>query len=99
MPRVMHFEIHADNPERAVGFYTKVFGWSFKNWGGPMEYWLVTTGPDGQPGINGGARRPPGPPPRGRTGGKTGRLPHRRAHPPPPLARGPPPASPPRPRA
>ena len=54
MPRVIHFEIHAADPERAVKFYEKVFGWTFQKWEGPMEYWLVTTGPDDQPGINGG---------------------------------------------
>ncbi len=54
MPRVIHFEIHADNPERAVAFYQKVLGWSFTKWEGPMPYWLVKTGPDTQPGINGG---------------------------------------------
>ncbi|HEX3043728.1 MAG TPA: hypothetical protein VHY08_03160 [Bacillota bacterium] len=27
MPRVIHFEILADQPERAAGFYQKVFGW------------------------------------------------------------------------
>ncbi|MGH9908858.1 MAG: VOC family protein [Pyrinomonadaceae bacterium] len=54
MPRVIHFEIHAGNPTRAIAFYEKVFGWTFQKWEGPMEYWLVTTGPDEQPGINGG---------------------------------------------
>ncbi|MEP6920405.1 MAG: VOC family protein [bacterium] len=54
MPRVVHFEIHAGDPQRAVSFYEKVFGWSFQKWEGPMEYWLITTGPDDQPGINGG---------------------------------------------
>ncbi|MBI3195145.1 MAG: VOC family protein [Ignavibacteriae bacterium] len=54
MNRVIHFEIHADNPERAVTFYTDLFGWKFDKWDGPMPYWLVTTGPDGEPGINGG---------------------------------------------
>ena len=54
MPRVVHFEIHASNPERAIAFYQKVFGWTFQKWEGPMPYWLVMTGPDGQPGINGG---------------------------------------------
>ena len=54
MPRVVHFEIHAADPERAVKFYEKDFGWTFQKWEGPMEYWLVTTGPDDQPGINGG---------------------------------------------
>jgi predicted enzyme related to lactoylglutathione lyase len=57
MPRVVHFEIHAADTERAVNFYTTVFGWSFQKWEGPMEYWLVTTGPDDQPGINGGLVR------------------------------------------
>ncbi|UCF78160.1 MAG: VOC family protein [Candidatus Eiseniibacteriota bacterium] len=57
MLRVTHFEIHADEPERAVEFYEKVFGWKIHKWQGPMEYWLVSTGPDGQPGINGGIMR------------------------------------------
>ncbi len=54
MPRVVHFEIEADNPERAVKFYEDVFGWEIKKWAGPMEYWLVMTGPTDQPGIDGG---------------------------------------------
>jgi predicted enzyme related to lactoylglutathione lyase len=54
MPRVVHFEIHADNPERAVEFYKSLFGWEITKWGGPMDYWLIKTGPDDQRGINGG---------------------------------------------
>ena len=54
MARVIHFEIHADQPERAVKFYQDVFGWEFTKWDGPQPYWLIKTGPDGQPGINGG---------------------------------------------
>jgi len=57
MPRVVHFEIPADSPERAVKFYQEVFGWQFQKWEGPMEYWMVTTGPEGRPGINGGLLR------------------------------------------
>ena len=57
MPRVVHFEIHAADPDRAVNFYTTLFGWSFQKWEGPMDYWLVTTGPNDQPGINGGLVR------------------------------------------
>ena len=57
MPRVVHFEIHAADPERAVNFYQTLFGWSFQKWEGPMDYWLVTTGPNDQPGINGGLVR------------------------------------------
>ena len=57
MPRVLHFEIHASDPERGIKFYEKVFGWTFQKWEGPMEYWLITTGPDSEPGINGGLMR------------------------------------------
>ena len=57
MSRVVHFELPADNPERAAEFYRSVFGWQFQKWAGPMEYWMVTTGPDGTAGINGGLLR------------------------------------------
>jgi predicted enzyme related to lactoylglutathione lyase len=61
MPRVVHFEIPADDPERAAGFYEKVFGWRIEKWEGPMDYWLVVTGESGTPGIDGGiAPRQPG---------------------------------------
>jgi predicted enzyme related to lactoylglutathione lyase len=53
MPRVIHFEIPADDPERAIKFYTDVFGWQIQGWGGPVDYWLVTTGEKGQSGIDG----------------------------------------------
>jgi len=62
MSRVVHFEIHAENPERAVKFYTDVFGWTITKWD-PQEYWLIVTGPDGTPGINGGLMRRRGPAP------------------------------------
>src|SRR5262245_40593000 len=61
MPRVVHFEISADDPERAVTFYNKVFGWQVRKWDGPEDYWLIQTGPDSQPGINGGLFRRRGP--------------------------------------
>lgn len=57
MSRVVHFEISASDPGRAAGFYRKAFAWKIEKWAGPVEYWLVTTGPDGQPGINGGLLR------------------------------------------
>jgi hypothetical protein len=53
MPRVIHFEINADEPERAAEFYRGVFGWEITSWGGPQPYWLAATGPDEEPGING----------------------------------------------
>ena len=54
MPRPIHFEIHAADPDRAIAYYRALFGWKFDKWEGPMPYWLVTTGDDGTPGINGG---------------------------------------------
>jgi predicted enzyme related to lactoylglutathione lyase len=54
MSRVIHFEIPAGDPERAASFYRKVFGWKIEKWPGPMEYWMVSTGAEGTPGINGG---------------------------------------------
>jgi predicted enzyme related to lactoylglutathione lyase len=57
MPRVIHFELHADDPDRAIRFYNTLFGWHFTKWEGPMDYWLIRTGPKEQPGIDGGMIR------------------------------------------
>ena len=66
---VVHFEIPADDPERAAKFYRELFGWEISKWGGPVgggegpEYWMVRTVPTdaaGQPtrpGVNGGLMR------------------------------------------
>jgi uncharacterized protein len=53
MPRPIHFEITAEDTERAARFYREAFGWTLQKWEGPMEYWLITTG-EGEPGIDGG---------------------------------------------
>ena len=54
MPRVIHFEIRADDPDRAVEFYTEAFGWKISKWEGPIEYWLIRAGEEeGEPGIDG----------------------------------------------
>lgn len=53
MPRPIHFEIHAGDPQRAIGFYSKLFGWTFTQWGNE-QYWLVGTGEKSEPGIDGG---------------------------------------------
>ena len=62
---VVHFEIPADDPERAAKFYRDLFGWDIKKWpsaSGP-EYWLVSTVPTNEqgqpsrPGVNGGLMR------------------------------------------
>ena len=62
MPRVVHFEIHATEPEVLVRFYTELFGWMIKRWG-DVPYWLVETGTAAQAGINGGLLQRRGPPP------------------------------------
>jgi hypothetical protein len=55
MPRVIHFEIHADEPERAIRFYSSVFGWEFLKFPNAFtDYWVVKTGEKDQPGIDGG---------------------------------------------
>ena len=54
MPRPIHFEIPAENPQRAIDFYSKLFGWKFQKWEGPVEYWLIETGDPAEPGIDGG---------------------------------------------
>jgi predicted enzyme related to lactoylglutathione lyase len=57
LPKVTHFEIAADDPDRLAKFYSDIFGWKFEKWEGPMDYWLITTGPDDEPGIHGGMER------------------------------------------
>ena len=57
MARVVHFELPADDPERAVKFYEGVFGWQIQKWDGPQDYWLATTGAPNTPGIDGAIMR------------------------------------------
>jgi predicted enzyme related to lactoylglutathione lyase len=54
--RIVHFEIHAADPERAMKFYRDVFGWEFPKWMEEPAYWGVMTAAEGseEPGINGG---------------------------------------------
>jgi predicted enzyme related to lactoylglutathione lyase len=60
MNAIAYFEIQADEPERAINFYERLFGWRFsKAEGLPIAYWRIETD-----GIRGGllkrpARRPP----------------------------------------
>lgn len=70
MSRVVHFEIQADDVERAKTFYAAVFDWSFQDYGQFMgtPYWGVVTGPDEEPGINGGLLQRPAPAPGGGQG-------------------------------
>lgn len=63
MSRVVHFEVHADDVERAKAFYASVFGWEFQDYGHFVDsaYWGIITGPDDQMGINGGLLQRPVP--------------------------------------
>lgn len=63
MNRVVHFEIQAENPARAIKFYQEIFGWDFQKWdGGDSDYWMVLTASSDskEPGINGGLLQRPG---------------------------------------
>ncbi|MFQ5871591.1 MAG: VOC family protein [Candidatus Geothermarchaeales archaeon] len=53
---IVHFEIPADNPEALKKFYEETFGWGIKKAEGPMEYWLISTAPEGE-GVGGGMFR------------------------------------------
>ncbi len=54
MSRVIHFDLSADNPERAAAFYRSVFAWQVNKWEGPEDYWLIQTGTKNEPGVTGG---------------------------------------------
>lgn len=60
MPRVVHFEIHGTDPARLVSYYKQVFDWQFNAVPG-MDYWLIATGDEESPGINGGLMKRHGP--------------------------------------
>lgn len=65
---VVHFEIHASEPQRLIDFYSELLGWTFTQFG-EMEYWAITTGEGAVGadapghGINGGLTRRSGPRP------------------------------------
>ena len=65
MSLVVHFEIQADDLERAKSFYGAVFDWKFEDYGHftGSPYWGVVTGPDEEMGINGGLMPRPAPAP------------------------------------
>ena len=54
MSRPIHFDLSADDPQRAATFYNDVFGWKVEKWKGPTDYWMMTTGDESEPGITGG---------------------------------------------
>ena len=54
MPRLVHFELNVKDVHKTIAFYEEVFGWKFQKWEGPMDYWLIMTGDESEPGIDGG---------------------------------------------
>jgi len=67
---VVHFEIHASEPQRLIDFYSGLLGWRFSRFG-EMPYWSIDTG-EGSignvagtagHGINGGLSQRQGPRP------------------------------------
>ncbi|MBM7503817.1 VOC family protein [Agromyces aurantiacus] len=67
---VVHFEIHATEPQRLIDFYSELLGWSFTQYG-DTPYWTIDTGEGAignvaaRPGmgINGGLTQRQGPRP------------------------------------
>lgn len=64
MGRLIHFEIHVDDMERAKKFYGEVFGWTFQDWSdyAGMPYFGAVTGDENEMGINGALMQRQGPP-------------------------------------
>ncbi|MFZ3168057.1 MAG: VOC family protein [Candidatus Methanoperedens sp.] len=55
MPTIVHFDLPADNPERAKKFYEKLFDWKFEKVPMPTPYYLIETADlEGNPGVRGG---------------------------------------------
>ncbi|TCS95965.1 VOC family protein [Hazenella coriacea] len=44
MNKVVHFELHAPHPERAVRFYESVFGWRVEQTPDNQDVWTVQSG-------------------------------------------------------
>ncbi|WP_223701668.1 VOC family protein [Sutcliffiella deserti] len=65
MGRLIHFEIHVDDMNRAKNFYGEVFGWAFEDYSdfAGMPYFGAVTGGEDEPGINGALMQRQGPPP------------------------------------
>ena len=40
---VVHFEIHAAEPQRLIDFYSTLLGWTFTRFG-EVDYWVIGTG-------------------------------------------------------
>lgn len=55
MATIEHFELIANDVERAKAFYAKLFGWEFAEHGEGTGYWMISTkGLKGEKGLGGG---------------------------------------------
>ncbi|WP_123039537.1 VOC family protein [Cohnella candidum] len=59
MGKVLRFELQVPDPEHAVQFYSRIFGWQFVRMPGAHDYWFIRTGESEEPGIDGGLMRSP----------------------------------------
>lgn len=53
MNRPIHFEISVQDAKKLIPFYQQVFNWKIEKWEGPIDYWLVSTGKEDEPGLDG----------------------------------------------
>ena len=57
MGKVIHFEILGDDPAKLAEFYRDALGWQIQvwehSWEHQQEYWLIESGAQDQPGIDG----------------------------------------------
>ncbi len=61
MSGTFHYELPAQDPERAVRFYRDVFGWKAEAWPGPWKTWLITAGPEADSAAGPGSATRPNP--------------------------------------
>ena len=55
MATIVHFDLPAEDLDRAASFYGKLFGWKFERMPGPIEYFGITTFDEqGKPSLGGG---------------------------------------------
>ena len=55
MPTIVHFDVAADDPDRAKKFYEGLFGWKMENPPRMTDYYLIETEDlNGERGVGGG---------------------------------------------
>lgn len=58
MATITHFDLQANDPERAVKFYENLFGWTSQKFEEPAEYWMLNIpGVTEKTGLSGGIYR------------------------------------------